>query len=227
MWAEFHAHTKHSDGKLSISELVDYFGSRGFGVLGVTDHLCEERTVLGKAAAYLDKTLRRESFEKYIEEIKAEAIRAWETYKMILLPGFEITKNSLQDHRSAHMLALGVENFIAPDLEAEEISRKVRAQGGLFIAAHPLSLTSLKARKNFLWDRKEELNPYFDAWEITDSGKILDEVAKSDLPKLATGDFHRPAHLNSWKTWLDCERHPQAILDAVRNQELQFKYYGA
>jgi len=210
-----------------MKELVDFYGTRGFGVLAVTDHLCEEKTLLGKAAAYLNKTLRKESFQEYIEEIKREAVRALEVYKMVLLPGFEITKNSIRNHRSAHMLALGVEKYISADLDPVKISELVRHEGGVFIAAHPLSLGNRKNRENFLWDRREELRNHFDAWEITDSGQILSEVAQSDLPKLATGDFHREAHLNSWKTWLECERHPLAILEAIRKQKLQFKYYSA
>ena len=35
---ELHAHTTWSDGALSIRELVDLYGRRGFDVLSVTDH---------------------------------------------------------------------------------------------------------------------------------------------------------------------------------------------
>ena len=50
MLADFHVHSTFSDGKLSIPEVVDLFGSRGFGAIAITDHLCEERTLIGKAA---------------------------------------------------------------------------------------------------------------------------------------------------------------------------------
>jgi predicted metal-dependent phosphoesterase TrpH len=37
---ELHAHTTFSDGALSPSELVDLYGSAGFDVLAITDHVC-------------------------------------------------------------------------------------------------------------------------------------------------------------------------------------------
>jgi len=36
--AELHAHTTWSDGALSLSALVDLYGTHGFDVLCVTDH---------------------------------------------------------------------------------------------------------------------------------------------------------------------------------------------
>ena len=36
---DLHMHSTFSDGKLTIPELVDLFGSRGFGVIAITDHL--------------------------------------------------------------------------------------------------------------------------------------------------------------------------------------------
>src|SRR4029079_1256642 len=37
---ELHAHTTFSDGLLTPGELVDLYGSTGFDVLAITDHIC-------------------------------------------------------------------------------------------------------------------------------------------------------------------------------------------
>lgn len=224
MLIELHAHTHYSDGKFSIRQLVDFFAQRNIKILAITDHLCEEKSLLGRAALYLGRTLTRESFKHYIAEIKEEAERAKELYGMLVLPGFEITKNSLQNHRSAHMLAIGVEEYISADLEVEEISKRVRGQGGIFVAAHPISMVKMRKGHYHLWDRREELASYFDAWEITDNGCLLEDVLKSPLPKIATSDFHREIHAEAWRTWVECEAHPQALFEAIRKQEVQFQY---
>jgi histidinol phosphatase-like PHP family hydrolase len=36
---ELHAHTRWSDGALTLPELVDLYGQNGFDVLAVTDHV--------------------------------------------------------------------------------------------------------------------------------------------------------------------------------------------
>src|SRR4051812_18852516 len=95
---DFHIHSKFSDGYLSIPEIVDLYGKRGFGVIAITDHLCEAKTFLGKSARWLERTLTEETFPFYIEQIKEEAKRAMKLYGMIVLPGFEITKNSIFNH---------------------------------------------------------------------------------------------------------------------------------
>src|SRR5689334_9222279 len=108
MLCDFHIHSQFSDGHLSIPQLVDLYGSQGFGAIAITDHLCEESSFLGKSAQFLGRTLTHESFPRYMEILASEAARAWDQYRMIVIPGYEITKNSLNNHRSAHFLALGV-----------------------------------------------------------------------------------------------------------------------
>ena len=61
-----------------------------------------------KAAAYLNRTLTPENFPFYIEILKSEKKRAWNRYGMVLISGFEITKNSFSNHRSAHIIGLGI-----------------------------------------------------------------------------------------------------------------------
>jgi hypothetical protein len=42
-------------------------------------------------------------------------------------------------------------------------------------------------------------------------------VAERALPFVATGDFHSPEHLFTWKTLLTCERTERAVVDRLRS----------
>lgn len=224
MLTDFHLHTTCSDGKLSMRQVIDLYGHRGYDAIAVTDHLCEEGTMLGKAAVYLDRTLTRESFRSYIELIKEEAERAWRLYKMIVLPGYEITKNSLHHHRSAHILAVGIEEYIPPDWDVVRTTKRIRELGGLAIAAHPISMGKIRKGNYHLWDNRLEFAEHFDAWEITDNGHLLKDVLKSGLPKIANSDFHSLRQSNAWRSEVHAKKHPEAILDSVRQQKINFRY---
>jgi hypothetical protein len=222
---DFHMHSQFSDGKLSLPDLIDFYGTRGFDCIAVTDHLCQRKNLLGKAALYLNRTLTEESFPAYMESLREQKERAWKKYQMIVLPGFEITKNSFQNHRSSHFLAIGIESFVSPDIPVIDALQQIRSLGGLCVAAHPISNRKTSLGSQYLWDRREELVEYFDAWEITDNQKILPMVAQSKLPKLASTDFHHPRQIESWKTILHCDKNPEAIFDAIRKQRLSFRLY--
>lgn len=225
MLVDLHTHSTFSDGKMTIPQLVDFYGSQGFGAIAVTDHLCEENTLIGKAARYIGHTLTRSTFPLYLEALKAEAERAWRKYRMIVLPGFELSKNSISNHRSAHILGIGVKEFVAADADVVDLARTIRSQGALAIAAHPVSTRKVEKQTYHLWDRREELATEFDAWEVASGPYLFDEVLQSRLPKVASSDLHRPSQIRSWKTVLRCERHPEAVLDAIRNQEVSFQFY--
>src|SRR4051794_26126704 len=126
--ADLHVHSNFSDGQMSIAELVDFYGERGFGCIAITDHICETRTFLGLAARYLDRTLTRETFPRYIQTLRQEAERAWDQYRMVVLSGFEISKNSLSNHRSAHILGIGITDYVAAEGDIVDITRAIRAQ---------------------------------------------------------------------------------------------------
>lgn len=207
-----------------MRDLVDLYGARGFGAIAITDHLCDE-TVLGKASRYLNLSLSKERFSHYMAEIHEEAARAWRQYGMLVLPGFELTKNSLSNHRSAHVLAVGISEFVDPGMDVADIARAIRAQGGLAIAAHPVSTRKVEKQTYHLWDRREELRSAFDAWEVASGPYLFDEVMASGLPMIANSDLHHAAQMTSWKTVLECERHPEAVLDAIRRQEVRFQFY--
>ncbi|MEK7356179.1 MAG: PHP domain-containing protein [Bdellovibrionota bacterium] len=223
--ADLHVHSNFSDGKLSISELVDFYGSRGFGAIAVTDHVCEDRTFLGVAASYLNLSLTSSSFSKYLEILHVEGLRAWRKYRMVVIPGFELSKNSWFNHRSAHVLGLGVTSFVEADGDIPQLARAIRSQGAVSVAAHPVSTGKFEPQTFHLWSRRCELEREFDAWEVASGPRLFEEVLESGLPLLASSDFHHPGHIEAWKTVFDCERHQEAILDAIRDQNLTFRFY--
>jgi predicted metal-dependent phosphoesterase TrpH len=223
--ADFHVHTNRSDGKLSLQEVIDLYGQRGFGAIAITDHLCENASILGKASRYLGMSLREDNFAAHMEEIKEEGERAWRQYRMVVLPGYEVTKNTFNNHRSAHVLALGTDAYVNPSLDIPELCRAIRAAGGLSIAAHPVSTRRLEKQTYHLWDRRHELAPEFDAWEVASGPHLFTEVLHSGLPMIANSDLHLAAHMSSWKTVLQCEREPAAILAAIKKQEVRFFFY--
>ena len=225
MLADLHMHSTFSDGKLTIPELVDLFGSRGFGVIAITDHLCEDVTPIGKAARYLGRTLTPATFPLYLEILKSEAERAREQYGMLVLPGFELTKNSALNHRSAHMLGIGISEYVPASADPLELARAIRVQGAVAIAAHPVHTRKVEKQTYHLWDRREELAAELDAWEVASGPYLFDEVLRSGLPMVASGDLHQPEQLSSWKTVFECEKHPEAVLDAIRKQELSFRFF--
>jgi hypothetical protein len=213
--SDLHLHSTFSDGRLSIPEIVDLYGSRGFGAISVTDHLCETNTLMGKASAAMNRTLTPAVFPLYMEILKSEARRAWDRYRMVLIPGIELTKNSMVSHSSARILALGVTDYIEADADVVTLARAVRAQGAVAVASHT----------QYLWGRRDELAGEFDAWEISAGRKLHREVLGTALPKLAASGMHHPRHILSWKTMFFCERSPDAILEAIRRQELCFAQF--
>lgn len=223
--ADFHLHSNFSDGKLSIPNLVDYFGNRGFGAIAITDHFCEQTSLIGKAASYLGVTLTSATFPLYRALLKSEQERAWEQYGMCLIPGVEITKNSVSNHRSAHFLILGNLDSIDPNEDISEISDRVRPHGSIVIAAHPVSTQKLEKQTFHLWDRRDELSSKVDAWEVASGPYLFDEVRYSGLPMIANSDFHSEKNMTSWKTVLTCEKKIEAILESIKKQKLDFKFY--
>ena len=106
---DFHIHTTWSDGRHSLPEVVDLFGRSGHDVIAITDHVVNSDSFLGKAAHRLRLSVTKEKWADYRAEIEREARRAWDTYRMLVLPGVELTRNGFTGGKSAHALALGLD----------------------------------------------------------------------------------------------------------------------
>lgn len=206
---ELHAHTTWSDGELSLPALVDLYGRAGFDVLCVTDH------------AYRDgRHITRETHGRYLEAIAGEAERAARRYDMLVIPGLELTFDDPDPARTAHAVAVGLETFVALEGGLVESLRAAREAGAALIAAHPYTLELCKSSGRptgrFAADW-EVLAPLVDRIELFNRDELFAWVADSGVPPVATGDFHRREHLETWKTLLPCAKNPHDVVQYLRS----------
>jgi hypothetical protein len=220
--SDLHLHSQFSDGKMSIRELVDLHGHHQFDVISITDHLAEKSQLIGRVTRSLNLSLCEKKFESYRKEVQKEKIRALELYNLNLIFGYEITKNSFENSRSCHLLILGVESYISPDLPVEKIILQAKRQGGLVIAAHPFPTGEFEFQSFYLWSRREQFKDLIDAWEVSIRKKISTEVLNSGLPLIASSDFHHLKHFNSWKTRIFAENNLEAIKKALTMKRVDF-----
>ena len=213
---DFHIHTTWSDGRHPLPEVVDLFGRSGHDVIAITDHVVNGDSLLGKAAHGFRLSVTREGWSAYRAEIERESRRAWDTYRMLVLPGVELTRNGLTGRSSAHALALGLDEFVSADGPVEEALARARDAGAVTVACHPNEQSEWFANTFYLWNRKDAVKELVHLWELACRWDLFPEVGRAGFAFLGNSDFHRAPHLWSWKTLLDCEKTPEAILAALR-----------
>ena len=222
---DFHVHTQWSDGKLSVAEVVDLYGSTGkFDVIAITDHILMKKDMLARAGrlATLGRRafgVRQEDFSAYLEDIETQARRAWETYGMLLIPGAEVTQNRLSGRKNSHIIALDIKQYVSADQSADAILKEIRRQGALSIACHPHHRTTRRIEIStcYLWDHRDELADLVDVWEAANRDDLFSVTSLKHFPYVANRDFHKPKHLYSWKTLVRSEKSWPAIKQALRS----------
>ena len=227
LMVDLHTHSIFSDGRLTLREIVDFYGRRGFDAMAVTDHLVDRRRLLGRLASLSGLVLTLEDLPEYFRALAEERNRAWTKYRMILFPGLEFNHDGLTAKGSAHLLGIDLKEPIDPALSLKEICLQIRGQGGLTIAAHPHHMSSAWGKDTlYLWERQNEFRPLIDAWEIGNRDDLFNPVGLKRLPFIAGSDFHKPKHLTSWKTMLWCEKDPEAIKECIRqNKDVSITLY--
>jgi predicted metal-dependent phosphoesterase TrpH len=221
---DFHVHTRWSDGRLSVREVVDLYGRTGrFDVIAMTDHILMKRDLLGRAArlATLGRcefSVTPERFDAYLEDIAVEARRANELYGMLVLPGAEITQNHIRSRKNSHIVALNIREHISADQPAEDILKEIRRQDALSIARHPhhRTTTRLEIGTCYLWEHRRRVAEMVDVWEAANRDDLFSVTSLKHYPYVANSDFHKPKHLYSWKTLLRCEKEWDAIARTLR-----------
>ena len=221
---DFHVHTRWSDGRLSIREVVDLYGrTKQFDVIAITDHILMKRDLLARAGRLATLGRRRfsvteECFDGYLSEIETEAQRARKVYGMLVVPGAEVTQNHIRAKKNSHIVALNISGFISADQPAEDILREIRRQGGLSIACHPHHRTTrrIEISTRYLWDHRDELSDLVDVWEAGNRDDLFSVTSLKHFPYVANSDFHKPKHLYSWKTLVRAEKNWPAVRNALR-----------
>ncbi|MGP8019493.1 MAG: MGDG synthase family glycosyltransferase, partial [Limisphaerales bacterium] len=217
---DFHIHSNYSDGKLSVPEIVDFYGERGFDCICITDHLADPSRLLGKLSELANCTLGQEQVGEYFAVIERERQRAWRRHKMLVMTGIEFNKDGYTRKTSAHLLGIDLKAPIDPSLDLPEIIEKIHAQSALAVASHPHIMKSEWGKNTlYLWENQEKFAPLLDAWEIANCNNIFNDIGLKRLPFIANSDFHKPKHIYSWKTLIHCEKDTESIKDCIRRNE--------
>ncbi|MFQ3577700.1 MAG: PHP domain-containing protein [Verrucomicrobiia bacterium] len=224
---DLHTHTVFSDGQLTVGELVDFYGQRGFDALCITDHFCDPEKLLGKLVNLSGLVLLPEQVEEYFETIEREKKRAWTKYGLLLMAGLEFNKDGLRKRSSAHLLGIDLVAPISPSLSIVETISAIHDQGALAVAAHPHEFKTAWGKDTLhFWENIDTYAPLLDAWEVANRDDIFNPIGLKRLPILANSDFHKPKHIYSWKTVLHCAKDPEAIKQCIRiNRDLAITLY--
>jgi 3',5'-nucleoside bisphosphate phosphatase len=210
---ELHAHTRWSDGLLTVAELVDLHGRSGFDVLCITDHALPD-------AAPQTLRLQRATHAHYLKAIAREARRAREQYGLLVIPGLELTYDDPDPDESAHALTLGLRSFDPLAVGLEEALQESRRLGAAVVAAHPHGRDPEPKRRRttrWFWRNQRRLDGLVDRFELFNRDRTFGWVASAGLPAVAVGDFHRAAQLMTWKTLLPCRKQEDAVIDYLRS----------
>jgi predicted metal-dependent phosphoesterase TrpH len=217
---DFHIHTKYSDGSVELRKTIDIFGQAGFDAIAITDHVVNGDTKYGKLVHRFKFSVNADNFDDYLADIKQEAERAKEKYGMLVIPGIEITKTYKTAEESAHILILDVKEFIPACWNYEQIFKSAKDQKALTVACHPHHTSELMFRDTlYLWNNREKYARYLDAWEVANRDDVFNVVSLKKYPYIANSDFHRPRHLYSWKTLLNCEKDTAAIKQCIKHNK--------
>jgi predicted metal-dependent phosphoesterase TrpH len=218
---ELHAHTRWSDGDLTVAELVDLHGRRGFDVLCVTDHTVRSNDPWREHEGRAFRSVDEGSWSAYLTDVEAEAERAWRMYGMLVIPGLELTFNDEDPVKAAHALAIGLRHYVSVDDGIAEAMRTAAEAGAALVAAHPfeqaLSSTS-NGRLTRRFARDAGLRELAHRFELFNRNVLFGWVAESGLPAVAAGDFHRREHLSGWKTLVPGPSHEDAVVRYLRSR---------
>jgi hypothetical protein len=220
MLCDFHIHTTFSDGSLDLGKTVDLFGQAGFDAIAITDHVVNGDNAIGKVTHRFNLSVRGDNFEEYLAAIRTEADRAWDKYRMLVIPGVEISKNYITKERSAHLLLLDIKEFIPACMDYEEIFKGAKRQNALTVACHPHHTPDLLNKDTlFLWNNRDKYAKYIDAWEIANRDDVFNVISLKKYNYIANSDFHKARHLYSWKTLLNCEKNVDAVKNCIRHNK--------
>jgi predicted metal-dependent phosphoesterase TrpH len=215
---ELHAHSRWSDGELTVRQLVDLHGRNGFDVLCVTDHVVRTDDPWRAREGIRFRSVDESNYDAYLADVEREAERAWDTYGLLVIPGLELTFNDTEPVLAAHAVAVGLRDYVSVDNGIAEAIETATEAGAALVAAHPYNDEGgpdTRLTKRFA--RDEKLRGLAHRFELFNRLQLFGWVAEAGLPAVASGDFHRLEHLAGWKTLVPSHRTETALVDYLRS----------
>ena len=193
-----------------MAEVVDLYGNAGYDVLCITDHVVRGHTMITE-----------EVFAPYLRAIQLENARAQAAYGMSVIPGLELTWDDPDPAWAAHAVVIGTHCYVGLEDGLETALERARSLGAAVIAVHPHALESdpIAGRTTRRWWLDRDLRSLAHRFELINRNHVFSWVAESELPAVAGGDFHIPAHLATWKTVIPGSRAPSAVINYLRSPE--------
>jgi predicted metal-dependent phosphoesterase TrpH len=170
--ADMHIHSLYSDGTASVGQILEHVEQHtDLDVIAITDH------------------------ERIDGAQRAAELHAAGDFSFDLVVGEEITT------RRGHVLALFIHERIPALLSLDESLRRIHAQGGIAIAAHPMAPLPLSVGRRSLRSVRDATDEgiYFDALELfnpSHAGRMRHEArlalnaAELGLPGVGNSDGH-------------------------------------
>jgi hypothetical protein len=220
---ELHAHTTWSDGELSLGAVVDLYGSAGFDVLCITDHVLrsDDPWPVRHGRPCVDAA----NVDAYLAELERERARALSTYGLLLVPGLELTYNDPNPDHAAHAVAVGLHGLVDMDDGPVAAMEAARAVGAAILAAHPHDFgptPTVPFPTRYFARCWRDLLGLFDRAELFNAGHLFSWVAEAGLPAVACADLHRAEHFPGWTTLVPCEPHEEALVEYMRSRRPVF-----
>ena len=210
---ELHAHTTWSDGEIGLDDMVELYAARGFDVLCITDHVV-------RAVDQTSHAVGERTHAAYLDAIDEVAERARRDHGLLVIPGLELTYTDLDPDLAVHALAVGLRRFVGVDDGPRAAMAEARAAGAAIIAAHPHSeeRDPIPGRTTRgVYRDPTRMRELVDRYELVNRHDVFAWVARERLPSVACGDTHRPEHVLTWKTLLQCAPTPADVVAFLRS----------
>ena len=215
--ADFHVHSTWSDGRLPIPEIVDVFGRTGHDVIAITDHVVKKTHSSERSRTAAGSRSRSDNLDAYRAEIERETKRAWDEYRMVVLPGVELTRNALTGKRVGPRPRARTSTASSPPTD-----RRGDAHAGPGGRRHHRGVPSERAvglvREHVLSleQRREELAELVDLWELACRWDLFPPGLPRAPPVPRQQRFPRPAAPLRVEDAHELRKSPDAILASLR-----------
>jgi hypothetical protein len=137
------------------------------------------------------------------------------------MPGLELTFHDGGPHQAGHALALGLRSWVDLEQGLEYALREARARGTATVAAHPHGEDfdpNPHRTTRWFWHNRSRLRGLVDRLELINRDQTFGWIVDDGLLGVASGDFHRLEHLETWKTQLPCAKTERAVVAYLRSR---------